>query len=82
MTTSASPIRELDYRSSNGIHVSLLWHPTTRRVTIDVYDESLDESFEFEVARDRARDAFHHPYAYAPATEPCRAATPAKAGDA
>ena len=82
MTTSASPIRELDSRSSNGIHVNLLWHPTTRRVTIDVYDESLDESFEFEVARDHARDAFHHPYAYAPATDSYRAATPAEAVDA
>jgi hypothetical protein len=82
MTTSASPILELDYRSGHGIHVSLLWHPTTRRVSVSVFDESLDESFEFEVARDRARDAFHHPYAYAPATDSRRAAAPTEAVDA
>lgn len=59
--------RELDHRVSDGIHVTLLWYPSTDRVAVEVYDESTGESFELEVAPARALDAFHHPYAYAAA---------------
>jgi hypothetical protein len=64
MTTQTAP-RELAYRVSDGVRVRLLWHPATNRVTVQVVDESLDESFEFEAPRDRALDAFEHPFAYA-----------------
>jgi hypothetical protein len=64
MKTSTSP-RELHHRVADGIHVSLLWYPETNRVTVDVFDEALGESFEFEVPSARALDAFHHPFAYA-----------------
>jgi hypothetical protein len=36
-------------------------------VSIELVDSRLDERLEFEVARDKALDAFRHPYAYAPA---------------
>ena len=64
MTTQTTP-RELAYRISDGVHVRLLWHPATNRVTVQVADESLDEWFEFEAPCDRALDAFEHPFAYA-----------------
>jgi hypothetical protein len=64
MTAQTSP-RELAHRSSDGVHVTLFWHPATNRVTVQVVDESLDEAFEFEASADRALDAFEHPFAYA-----------------
>jgi hypothetical protein len=30
--------RELDFRSSDGLEVSLLWEPETSRVTVSVFD--------------------------------------------
>jgi hypothetical protein len=36
-------------------------------VTIELVDNRIDERLEFEVAHDKALDAFRHPYAYAPA---------------
>ena len=62
--TSPTP-QELNYRVNDGIHVTLLWYPATNRVTVEVYDESVGESFELEVPAESALDAFHHPYAYA-----------------
>lgn len=64
MQTDTSPV-ELDHRFADGIHVTLLWHPPTNRITIEVLDEARDESFEVEVPKDQALDAFHHPYWYA-----------------
>lgn len=64
MTPSTTP-RELAYRCSDGVHVTLLWYPTTNRVTVEVVDDSLGDTFEFEAPRDRVLDAFEHPFAYA-----------------
>jgi 1,4-alpha-glucan branching enzyme len=57
--------KELAQRASNGIEVTLFWRKPTTRVTIEVSDVRLGESFEFEVDGSKALDAFHHPYAYA-----------------
>ena len=58
--------RELDSRTSDGIHVRLLWHPTDDHVSVAVHDTKTGEVFEVPVgARDRARDVYQHPYAYA-----------------
>ena len=62
--TTETPL-ELDHRETDGIRVTLLWHKAANRVTVAVYDEALDHSFELEVAPDQALDAFRHPYAYA-----------------
>jgi hypothetical protein len=58
-------MKELDYRTSNGIDVTLLWHPETGRVAIRVLDWSTEAELELEVDPAHALDAFNHPYAYA-----------------
>jgi hypothetical protein len=67
MTTMTEQRSELAHRSTDGIEVSLFWDEPTDRVTIKLVDRRFDEQLEFEVARDKALDAFRHPYAYAPA---------------
>jgi len=57
--------RELDFRSSDGLEVSLLWEPETSRVTVSVFDTKTGDDFEVEVSSNEAMDAFQHPYAYA-----------------
>jgi hypothetical protein len=57
--------QELDFRSSDGLEVSLLWEPETSRVTVSLFDMKTGHDFEIEVAGHEALDAFHHPYAYA-----------------
>ena len=57
--------RELDHRSSDGVHVTLLWSASTNRVFVSVVEIRTGPSFHFEVAPADALDAFHHPYAYA-----------------
>jgi hypothetical protein len=65
---------ELDSRTSDGIHVRLLWHPEESRVSVAVEDAKTGEAFELAVNDgERPLDVFHHPYAYAarrPVTEP------------
>ena len=58
--------RELDSRTSDGIHVRLLWHPDDARVSVAVHDTKTGDAFELPVPDgSRALDVFHHPYAYA-----------------
>ena len=57
--------RELDSRSSDGIHVCLLWHPNDARISVAVNDTKTGEAFELPVPDpSRALDVFHHPYAH------------------
>lgn len=58
-------VRELDHRTSDGIDVTLGWHPLTNGVSVVVCDERLGESLAFGVDPADAHCAFHHPYAYA-----------------
>ena len=55
---------EIDFRSSGGIDVSLLWHRRTNRVSISVSDSKTGDRFAIPVRPEEALDAFHHPYAY------------------
>ena len=58
--------RELHSRTSDGIHVRLLWNEHARQVTVAVADSKTNDAFVVEVREsDRAMDVFHHPYAYA-----------------
>jgi hypothetical protein len=57
--------RELAARESDGISVLLLWDPKTDDVTVSVDDTRTGQYFELPVERDRALDAFNHPFAYA-----------------
>ena len=58
--------RELAARVTDGLHVLLLWHPTADTVTVSVADDRTPHRYESPVARDRALDAFYHPFAYCP----------------
>jgi hypothetical protein len=64
VTRPLPPARELAARVNDGIHVLLLWHPASDAVTVSVADERTGEQFEMPVRRDRALDAFYHPFAY------------------
>jgi hypothetical protein len=57
--------RELAARESDGVRVLLLWHPREDAVTVAVEDARAGHGFELEVERERALDAFYHPFAYA-----------------
>jgi len=67
MITTATERSELAHRSADGIDVSLYWTKLTDHVTIELTDRRLGDRLEFEVNRDKALDAFRHPFAYAPA---------------
>jgi hypothetical protein len=61
-----SSVYELDRRSSVHFDVILLWNRAEDSVSIDVTDWLAQTHFRVEVPRERALDAFHHPFAYAP----------------
>jgi hypothetical protein len=66
--TSPTPTpttRELAARESDGLRVLLLWHPREDAVTVSVEDARAGHHFELPVARERALEAFYHPFAYA-----------------
>jgi hypothetical protein len=61
-----SSVFELDRRSSIHVDVILLWNRDENIVSIDVTDWIAQKHFRVEVPGERALDAFHHPFAYAP----------------
>ncbi len=67
MSLLASPTEhELESRTSDGIHVRLLWDMLDGQVSVAVEDRKSGEAFRVAVrSNDRALDVFHHPYAYA-----------------
>jgi hypothetical protein len=68
-TTLQHTFRELDERrGTDGLRVRLLYERLTRTPLIEVI-ESFDSHVparRFPVPADRAREAFQHPYAFAP----------------
>jgi hypothetical protein len=64
--TSGHARRELARRSSGGIEVALYWCSTDDRTSIALRQTDSGESLVFSVPRDRALDAFHHPFAHLP----------------
>ena len=65
MTPTTTDTRELAARESDGLHVSLLWHPGENALTVSVEDTRAGDRIRIAVAPDRALDAFYHPFAYA-----------------
>jgi hypothetical protein len=55
---------ELANRRNAGVEVRLLWRRDDDECTVAVEDERTGEAFEVRVARDRALDAFYHPFVY------------------
>jgi hypothetical protein len=64
MTITEPKKRELDRRRDGGIEVSLLWHEGDDTVSVAVEDEQTGDSFEVEVPREQALEAFKHPYVF------------------
>jgi hypothetical protein len=62
--TKEKELRELAHRQGDGIEVTLRWRPEDDTVVLAVDDWRNGDSFELEVERDRALDAFRHPFAY------------------
>lgn len=56
---------ELATRTSGGVEVRLLWRREGDVCTVAVNDDRTGETFEVQVKRERALDAFYHPFAYA-----------------
>jgi hypothetical protein len=56
--------RELAQRISNGIEVRLLWQPEDDTLVVTILDWNTGEHGDVTVDRDRALDAFQHPFAY------------------
>ena len=61
--------RELDYREGDGLEVALVWYPGRNAIAVKVLDTRTGERFEIPVDPASARDAFEHPFAYAPEEE-------------
>ncbi|MGH2843926.1 MAG: hypothetical protein ACRDKL_10120 [Solirubrobacteraceae bacterium] len=68
MTPVTLQTRERAARENDDIHVLPLEHPRQDAVTVSADDTRVGHRFDLAVARARALEAFHHPFAYAAAT--------------
>jgi hypothetical protein len=64
MSTATLNRRELAHREGDGIAVTLFWSAVGDTLTLEVNDSRSCERFELQVRKDRALDAFHHPFVY------------------
>jgi hypothetical protein len=63
--TTAEARRELAYRASDGVEVSLLWSGDDDGLAVRVSDGKTGGSFELPVGEANPLHVFHHPFAYA-----------------
>jgi hypothetical protein len=63
--TNKQITRELAYRTSRGIDVTLLWNAETGELTVTALDSSTSELLELPTEPEHALDVFNHPFAYA-----------------
>ena len=61
---------DLANRKGDGIDVTLWWSPGDDAVSVEVLHFATESAFELTVDRDRALEAFYHPFAYAARREP------------
>src|SRR3954447_13246193 len=57
--------KELAYRESNGLAVTLWWHSSSNRLRVSVHDGNTGDWFALNAEADNALDVFEHPFAYA-----------------
>ena len=57
--------KELAHRANDGLDVTLLWRTDDDSVAVSVFDVKSEAAFELAVPREKALDAFYHPFAYA-----------------
>jgi hypothetical protein len=72
------PRVELARRAGGGIEVTLYWSANDNSTSIEVWHAASEETLVFGVDRERALDAFYHPFAHLPAAplEPIRVLHP------
>jgi len=63
-TDTRNRTQELAIRQTDSLAVALFWHPSDDSVTVSVADSRTGDRFQLVVARERALDAFYHPFAY------------------
>ena len=68
LTSHSNTIRELDYRSGDGVDVTLFWDSADDRVFVRVVDERDGVAFDVSAPPAAALDVFRHPFAYASAS--------------
>ena len=56
--------RELARRLTGGIEVTLYWSPDDNTTSVEVSQSATEETLLFNVARERALDAFYHPFSH------------------
>jgi hypothetical protein len=57
--------RELAQRISSGTEVTLYWSPDDNTTSVEVFHDTSGVTFRLSVPRERALDAFYHPFAHA-----------------
>jgi hypothetical protein len=63
---SVEPRRELARRVNGGIEVTLYWNAHDNSTSIEVWQSAYEETLLFTIARERALEAFYHPFAHLP----------------
>lgn len=58
--------RELARRTSGGVEVTLYWDSADDCTSIEIWQYASGETLAFAVPRERALDAFYHPFAHLP----------------
>jgi len=58
------PLRELAYRRSGGLEITLYWNADENRTSLELFHGATEQMFRFTVERERALYAFEHPFAY------------------
>jgi hypothetical protein len=61
--------RELARRVGDGLQVTLYWDPGDNHTSVEVWHPATGATLAFDVPRERALDAFYHPFAHLPAAD-------------
>jgi hypothetical protein len=56
--------RELAHRVSGGLEVTLYWNVDDNSTSVEIFDAATEVTLHVTVARERALDAFNHPFAH------------------
>ena len=62
---NSSSRRELAHRVSGGIEVTLYWNVDDNTTSVEVFQDATGVTLCLSVPRERALDAFYHPFAHA-----------------
>lgn len=64
--TTPSAAKELAFRATDGVEVTLLWHQRNDFVSVTVFDSKTGDRFELVLGDDDSpMDVFYHPYSHA-----------------